>query len=76
MKVFFSCLSFWGKGVDWGFTIFLPKCLIRSTKITSDMVGFMQDVDGRNRMFCFWWNVVREPYCTNPELNVEGIILS
>jgi hypothetical protein len=34
------------------------------------------DANGKNMMFCIWWNVIRIPYCMESKANVKGFVLS
>jgi hypothetical protein len=37
--------------------------------------GIHNDANGKNMVFCFWWNVVRIPYCMESKVNVKGFFL-
>jgi hypothetical protein len=38
--------------------------------------GIHGDANGKNMVFCIWWNVVRIPYCMESEVNLKGFILT
>lgn len=37
--------------------------------------GIHSDANGKNMVFCFWWNVVRIFYYMDSKENVKGFVL-